>query len=88
MQIEIIVIAVIIFFVMTYTGRLDLNKLFADNEILFRRFKEEDWDFLVRAKYGDGVSPDILFAKRIKNAFLIFLLIISISFCIFVPSYI
>lgn len=76
MQLEIIVIAVIIFFVMSYTGRLDLNKLFADNEILFRRFKEEDWDFLVRAKYGDGVSPDILFAKRIKNAFLVFILII------------
>lgn len=76
MQIEIIIITVIVFFIMSYTGRLELNKLFADNEILFRKFKEEDWDFLVRSKYGDGVSPDALFAKRIKNAFLIFILII------------
>ena len=75
MQIEIIIIAVIVFFIMNYTGRLDMNKLFADNEVLFRRFKEEDWDFLVRAKYGDGVSPDVLFSKRIKNGFLVFIVI-------------
>ena len=72
MQIEIAIIAVIIVFVMSYTGRLDLNKLFADNEMLFRKLKEEDWDFYVRSKYGDGVSPDALFSKRLKNAFLIF----------------
>ena len=75
MQIEIIIIAIIIFYIMSYTGRIDLNKLFADNEMLFRRLKEDDWDFFVRAKYGDGVSPDILFSKRIKNGFLIFILI-------------
>lgn len=78
MQIEIGIIAVIIVFVMSYTGRLDLNKLFADNEMLFRKFKEEDWDFYVRSKYGDGVSPDALFSKRLKNAFLIFGLVIVV----------
>ena len=76
MQIEIIIIAIIIFIILSYTGRLNLNKLFADNEILFRKLKEEDWDFLVSAKYGSGVSPDVLFARRIKNAFLVFILII------------
>ena len=78
MQIEIGIIAVIIVFVMSYTGRLDLNKLFADNEMLFRKLKEEDWDFYVRSKYGDGVSPDALFSKRLKNAFLIFGLVIVV----------
>ena len=76
MQIEIIIIAAIIFIVMSYTGRLNLNKLFADNEMLFRKLKEEDWDFLVRMKYGDGVSPNVLFSRRIKNAFLVFVLIL------------
>jgi hypothetical protein len=74
MQIEIVIVAVIIFAVMTFTGRLELNKLFADNEMLFRKLKEDDWDFLVRAKHGDRVSPDVLFAKRIKNGFLIIML--------------
>lgn len=36
--------------------------------MLFMKLKEKDWDFLVRAKYGNNVNPDILFNKRIKNA--------------------
>ena len=76
MEVEIVIVAVIIFGIMTYSGRLELNKLFADNEMLFRKLKEEDWDFLVRARYGDKVSPDVLFAKRVKNAFLVFLIAI------------
>ena len=78
MQVEFVIVAVIIFGVMTFTGRLELNKLFADNEMLFRKLKEDDWDFLVRARFGDRVSPDALFAKRIKNAFLIFMLALLI----------
>ena len=74
MEIEVVIVAVIIFGVMTFTGRLELNKLFADNEMLFRKLKEDDWDFLVRERFGDRVSPDVLFAKRIKNGFLIFML--------------
>ncbi len=74
MQLEIIVIGIIIFFVMNYTGRINVNKLLLDNEMYFRKLKEEDWDFLVRAKYGDGVSPDILFMKRIRNWFFVSLI--------------
>lgn len=80
MQIEIIIVGIIIFFILNYTGRIDINKLLADNEMYFRKLKEEDWDFLVRAKYGDGVSPDILFMKRIRNWF--FVSIIAIMFMI------
>ena len=76
MQIEIIIIAVIIIFVLNYTGRININKLLLDNEMYFRKLKESDWDFLVRAKFGDGVSPDFLFMKRIKNWFIITILVI------------
>ena len=77
MQIEIIIIAVIIMFVLNYTGRININKLLLDNEMYFRKLKENDWDFLVRAKFGDGVSPDVLFMKRIKNWFLVTILVIA-----------
>ncbi len=80
MQIEIIIIAVIIMFVLNYTGRINVNKLLLDNEMYFRKLKESDWDFLVRAKYGDGVSPDVLFMKRIRNWFVVS--IIAIMFMI------
>lgn len=80
MQVEIIIVGIIVFFILNYTGRIDINKLLIDNEMYFRKLKEDDWDFLVRAKYGDGVSPDILFMQRIRNWFIVS--IIAIMFMI------
>lgn len=85
MQIEMVILAVIIFYIMTKTGRISINKLIADNEIILRKVKESDYDFYVRAKYGDSVNPDLLFNKRIKNAIiltvcLLFLLISKMSY--------
>ncbi len=68
---EIVAIAVMIFVVMTFTGQLSITKMIADNEMLFRKLKEEDWDFYVRARYGEGVNPNVLFNKRIKNGFIV-----------------
>jgi len=67
MHIEIIIIGIIVLFLMAYTGRINTNKFLMDNEVYFKKLKEDDWDFYVRAKYGDGVSPDILFNRRIRN---------------------
>ena len=68
MQIEVIIVAIIVFGIMTITGQISINQLISDNQMLFMKLKEKDWDFLVRAKYGNNVNPDILFNKRIKNA--------------------
>ena len=78
MAIEILIIGVIILFVMNYTGRINANKFVADNEVYFRKLKEEDWDFYVKAKYGDGVNGDILFNKRIRNGLIV---IVVLIFC-------
>ena len=77
MQIEILIITVIIFFVMSYNGQLSLNQLVNDNFQLFRKLKEDDWDFYVRARYGNNVNPDNIFIKRVRNG------LITIVFCIF-----
>ena len=68
MQIEVIIVAIIVFGIMTITGQISINQLISDNQMLFMKLKEKDWDFLVRAKYGNNSNPDILFNKRIKNA--------------------
>lgn len=75
MQIEIIILAVIIFFIMAYTGQININQLIIDNQIFFMKLKESDWDFYVRAKYGNNANPDILFNKRIKNALIVMVLL-------------
>ena len=74
MQIEIIIIAVIVFLVMTAGGQININELISDNQMLFLRLKECDWDFYVRARYGNGANLDLLFNKRIKNALLVMVL--------------
>lgn len=82
MQIEIAIIAVIIFFILTYSGKISINKLVADNEMYLRRLKESDWDFYVKAKYGDSVNPDLLFNKRIRNTLIVTVLV----FCLLISN--
>ncbi len=74
--IEIVVLIVILFYVFAINGRVNKTSFFKDNADFFRRFKEKDYDFYVRAKYGDSVDSDELFSKRIQNgAFAVFGLI-------------
>jgi hypothetical protein len=63
---------------MTKSGKISLSKLVADNEIWLRKLKESDYDFYVRAKYGDSINADILFNKRIQNT----LIVIVVVFCL------
>ena len=76
MQWEILIIGAIVIFIMNYTGRINTQKFLADNSDYFKKLKEDDWDFLVKAKYGEGANPDLLFTKRIQNAGLTFMLMI------------
>ena len=75
MQIEIILIAVIVFAIMTITGQINVNQMISDNQTIFMKLKESDWDFYVRAKYGNYANADILFNKRVKNALLVMVLV-------------
>lgn len=47
-------------------GKIDGNKFVRDNEKLFLLLKEDDYDFLVMAKYGEGVDAKLLFEKELK----------------------
>ncbi len=76
MYIEVLVLGIIMFFVLTVNGFIKPNKFIQDNQDLFYKLKEDDYEFLVRAKYGDGVDPDVLFQKRIKNGLIVIVLLI------------
>ena len=82
MYFEIVALALIILFVLNYTGRISVSRFVSDNEVYFQRLKESDWDFYVKAKYGDSANADFLFNKRIKNA----LIIIVIMLCFFISN--
>ena len=76
MQVEIIIIAILIFVVMTYNGQVSIRDLISDNFYIFRKLKEDDWDFYVRAT----VSSDAIFMKRIRNGLMV--IVISLFFFI------
>jgi len=65
---EIFIIGAIIIFVLVYNKTISSKKFIQDNQILFEKLKEEDFDFLVAAKYGDKVDPQTIFEKRLKTA--------------------
>ena len=82
MYIEIFILAAIIIFIMVYNGNISTSQFLDDNQMLFRKFKEDDWDFYCKMKYGDGVNPNVLFNKRIKNG----ALVTAIMLCLFLGS--
>ena len=93
-MVEIVVVGAIIIFILVYNNTIDKDKFIADNEKYFNILREDDYDFLVYARYGEEVDPNQLFIKRIWYAILVaivFLFIflsqlsfLNIVFCIVV----
>ena len=67
---EVLVFGAIIVFVLFYNKTVDGQKFLSDNADIFNRLREEDYDFLVQAKYGSEVDPNQLFQKRLSTAFI------------------
>lgn len=68
---EILIIGAIIIFIFIYTKKVDTHMFIKENEEYLTMLKEKDYDFLLKAKYGDAVDSNKLFAQRIKNTVLI-----------------
>ena len=66
---EIIIIGAILLFVLLYNQTIDGQKFIRDNEKYFQMLKEDDYEFLVYAKYGESVDVNTLFNKRITYGF-------------------
>jgi hypothetical protein len=79
MYIEILFIAVIIFAVLIYNGTISTSKFFGENKNLFSMLQEKDYEFLLRAKYGDRVyDVSQVFRKRVMHGLLAIVLVIFI----------
>ena len=95
---EILVISAIIIFVLIYNNTIDKKKFIIDNEKYFQIIREEDYTFLIYAKYGEDVDADLLFRKRVSYAIIVgfaFLLLflnsltlINVVFCILIAFFV
>ena len=68
---EIIIVGAIIMGVLLYNNVVSGKKFFDDNDIYFKLLKEDDYDFLVAARYGERADANVLFNKRLKQGFLV-----------------
>ena len=76
MFIEAVIIIVIIFIILQANGSISINKFIKDNKEYFKSLKESDYEFLLKARYGDGIDSDLLFTNRIKEGAIAIVLLI------------
>ena len=76
---EVIIVGAIIMFILIYNNTIDKNKFFADNSKYLEVFREEDYTFLVYAKYGEDVNVDQLYMKRVTYAIITFFIVLAFS---------
>ena len=65
-----IIIAVIVLFILQYNRAIDSKKFIEDTQPYFNFLMEDDYQFLLAAKYGSGLTnADVekLFGQRIRN---------------------
>ncbi|MBQ6539286.1 MAG: hypothetical protein IJL76_03300 [Bacilli bacterium] len=76
---EILIVGAILLFIFFYNNTIDKDKFIADNEKYLEIFKEEDYAFLLYAKYGDEVDVDQVYMKRCTSSLVIFLIVLVLS---------
>ena len=76
---EILIVGAIIIFILIYNNTIDKDKFFADNQKYLEAFKEDDYQFLVYAKYGEDVDLYQLYSKRVTSAFAAFLIVLVLA---------
>ena len=72
--IEILVVGVILVLLFNYIGAFSFTKFVEDNNAVFDKLKEEDYDFYVNSRYEDKVDPNEKYQKRVKTAIVVFII--------------
>ena len=84
---EFLIVAVILLFMLQYSKRINLRKFVGDTEPYFRSLMEDDYEFLVKLKYGNDVDVNELFGQRVRNG-LVTIVVLVFVFVISKPSFI
>jgi len=89
MYIEILLIGIIVFFLFIYNGTISSSKFFGENKNIFGLLQEKDYEFLLRAKYGERVyDVSQVFRKRIFKGLIAMLVMLFIFLSNLKPLYI
>lgn len=67
-----ILLLAVVFFILIYNKQIDNKKFFKDMQPYFSFLKEDDYEFLLRLRYGDELDVTALFNRRVGTALLSF----------------
>lgn len=84
---EFIIIAAILIFILQYSEKISVRKFVGDTEPYFRTFMEEDYEFLLKIRYGNDVNVNELFGTRVRNG-AVTLIVLIFVFVFSNPSFI
>ena len=76
---EILIVGAILLYIFFYNNTIDKEKFIADNEKYLEILKEDDYTFLLYAKYGDDVDVDQVYMKRCTQAIMTFFVVLVFS---------
>ena len=76
MLIEVLILGVLLYVILEYNGSISTNKFLNDNKDIFIKMKEKDYDFYLKAKYGDAVDIQSIYNARLRNGMLVMFLLI------------
>ncbi len=76
---EALIVGAIIFFVLIYNNTIDKKKFMIDNEKYLQIIREDDYTFLVYAKYGEDVDADQLYMQRVTYALVTLVIMFAIT---------
>ena len=88
MYIEILLVGIIIFAVLIYTGTISTSKFFKENSGIFKVLQEKDYEFLLRAKYGERVyDVSQVFRKRVFQGLITTMVVVFFFLTNLTPLY-
>ena len=53
MMIEVMILGILLYVILEYNGSISTNKFIIDNQDIFKKLKEKDYDLYAKARYGD-----------------------------------
>ncbi len=76
---EVLIVGALFMWILIYNNTIDKRKFIIDNQKYFEAFKEDDYDFLVYAKYGEDVDINTLYSRRVLYALITFIMVLMFT---------
>lgn len=76
---EVLIVGALFIWILIYNNTIDKRKFIIDNQKYMEAFKEDDYDFLVFAKYGEDVDVATLYSKRVLYAIIAFVMVLAFA---------